>query len=96
MNKKITVKLDASEAQNLSNAASEIQYLTNSVAEVFKLLQVGISIGHLSGPDAEPGLIALSQLCSRAMEQACENEGLTLALFSDLLDDKLKEKCNAA
>ncbi len=92
MNKQVTVKLDVSEAQNLSRAADEIQYLTNSVAEVFKLFHVGLSVGHLSVPEAEPALIAVSDLCARAMDHACGNEGLELGRFSVLLDGLLKEK----
>jgi len=96
MSKAIKIEFDADAATELSRAASEIQYLTNAVGEVFRFFHVGLSMGHLSGSDAEASLIALSELCSRAMEQACQKEGLALAQFSSLLDDKLTEVRNAA
>lgn len=94
MSKSIKIEFDADAAKDLSEAASEIQYLTNSVGEVFRFFHGGLLMGHLSGRDAESSLIALSDLCARAMEHACQKEGQALAQFSSLLDDKLMEVRN--
>ena len=68
MAKTIKTEFTVDEATELRAAAGEIQYLTNAIHDVFEMLHVSLSMGYISASNGEPGLVAIMELCARAME----------------------------
>lgn len=64
------------QALTLQKAASEAPYLLGNAGEVFALIWSGLAGGFLDRNDA--GLMAVLDLCSRAMRGAAEKEGKEL------------------
>lgn len=90
MSKSIKIELPKSDADTLTEAAQEVQYVFHFIGKALGLLEGGMACGFIDNEKDTGALIALFSLLARAMEHAAGNEGESLAKFGRLLDTEIK------